>query len=77
MRQSIAIGSRSREKVRSIDSLIHLEGKEMIRADRKSQGRQYLGFCTADFGFWPMNQLNFITQTLPNLRLPISPAYEI
>ena len=31
----------------------------IARADRKSQVRQCLGFCTADFGpHWPINQMN-------------------
>ena len=47
------------------------------RADGKSQVRQCLGFCTADSGQGGPQISCTKTQTLPNLRLPISSAHDI
>ena len=46
-----------------------------VRGIRNPGVRQYLVFCTADFGpHWPMNQLNK-NPNIPNSRIPDASAY--
>ena len=67
------IGCSSAKPVASASASVHIQAS---RADRKSQVRQCLGFCTADFLFsLSYKSAEQKTQTLPKLRLPISSVH--